>query len=86
MLVVGEIEKKHDLVAQFADVDTVVGASVRNRLECLEIRARRLVGLGQRFARNDMEKGVEKKEEAGSSGVDNTGLLENRQQVGRPRQ
>ena len=56
-------------------------------LELLDRRADRVVvgvgGLGQRLAVDDVQRRVEQQQEAGAAGIDDAGVLQHRQQLGR---
>ena len=83
--VVGEVEEVHHLVALLADVEPAVGVGVpmRDGLELGGGRAVALVGLGQWRAVDDVQRRVEQQQVAGTAGVDHTGVLEHREQLGR---
>ena len=79
---VRSLEQVHDLVAQLADVTSDGG-----RRGCVRDLDR--VGRGrhrQRAIRDDVAEGVEQEQEAGATRVDDAGLLERREQIGRRRQ
>ena len=83
---VGEVAQEHHLVALLADVELAVdpGRAPGNGLERgADGRPGRLVGHRQRLAVDDVQGGVEQQQEPGPAGVDDTGVLQHRQQVGR---
>ena len=79
-------QEVHHLVALLADVELAVDADVPmgDRLELRRpLGPVALVGLGQRLAVDDVQRGVEQQQEPGAAGVDDAGVLEHRQQLGR---
>ena len=75
---VGEVAEEHHLVALLTDVELAVepdavgdGAGRRRRTAPASVVGRRL---GQRFAVDDVEGGVEQQQVAGAAGVDDTGV------------
>ena len=82
--IVDQVDEVHHLVAQLADVDAAVhGVTMRDHLELLGGGSIALVGFGQRLAIDDVQRGVEEQQEPGASGVDDAGVLQHREQLGR---
>ena len=77
--VVGRVEQVHDLVAQ--------AGHVVSPARCAVDRGRRRddLGLGDRPAVDDLEQRVEQQREALAARVDDAGLAQHRQQIGRAR-
>jgi hypothetical protein len=81
---VAEVEEVHDLVAQLGDVDPTVGRGpVGHGRELITDRPVDLGRVGQRPAVDDVQGRVEQQEHAGATGVDDAGLLQHGEQVGR---
>ena len=87
-VLVGQVEEVHHLVALLADIEFAggVGVTMRDEVEGLTDRTRRaVVGLGdrQRFTVDDVEHRIQQQQEPGSAGIDDTGVLQHLQLLGR---
>jgi hypothetical protein len=87
-VVVGEVAQEHHLVTLLADVELAVdprrsvGDGVERHADdaaaCFRPR------VGEVFAVDHVQGGVEEQQEPGAAGIDHSGVLEHRQQVRRP--
>ena len=80
-----EVEKEHHLVAQFAHVDrAVLVVAHRHRLELLDRRSGRFIGLGHGLAVENVDERIEEEQVPGTTGVDHARILQDREEFGCP--